>query len=631
MALADCQKVGRDINLTAVIERYDVVDGSGSREGGVNQAMQVLKARISLASSGQHVAYTLRVTFDRNAWTLNKRFSEVAALHESLRRYLQSLPELPAKSAVRQFSPEYLEARKVALNEYLQELCKRRDVLNCPESQQFFGLPAHLQAFRQPHESEPTQVAEVQEANFGISAFTYDAAQGLLLLGATDKSWASRMDTKITNIKLPWEPSAPNLPSSQMSLWKQSPADLRYNLLFTCRYTASISSCALLSTGRDTGLCLCGLSDGTVGCHDISGPGTGSATGSTLPLLRHTAAVSALAVDDAEQWVISASKDSAIKVFETKRRLIQCEVQAGAPATVMYYCQTQKRLFSGLQTGRVIVWDTSILPIQQLATIPDGAGDPVMSTKVLAFDYDAASSTLFTAASSALTLWAVRSSNLGLWGRKTGQILGVSTKPTAVAWASSSRELLVGFSSGALVIFDVDSSASSFAIQAHRDEVTCMRWLDAPRRLLTASADKTLKIWDFPSLRRTPLEEQVGFTGLAAPIVSMSSASAGRAQVPEASQSRPNPVSFPSASSANPVSSVGGEGRGFDPLSGRFVAQGGYPGAGTVSPPMPTDSRAGTSAGESAVPDTAQPRVAGAKPGALVRGDSNDDLAGWDS
>lgn len=635
--MAEVQKVGREYNLVVSIERYDVVDGSSSASNSaVNQAVNVLKARISLSSSGQHVEYTLRVLHQTEAWTLRKRFSEVAALHDALKKRLSSMPDMPAKSAVRQFSPEYLEARRVALNEYLQAITKRRDVLNCVEAQQFFGLPERVRAFQQPHASEPVQAAEVHEAHFGIGSFAYDPVQGLLLIGATERSWASRMDTKITNIKLPWEPAAPNLPSSQMSLWRQSPADLRFEMQFTVRFTASISCVVILVGAREKGWCLCGLSDGTVGCHALNGEPGITNSGGTLPLLRHTAAVAALVVDDSEQWVISASKDNAIMVYDARRQMLQCEVQTVAPTSVMLHCQKQRRLFCGLQTGRVLVWDTSILPIQQLATIPDGTVDPIANTKISGMDYDAASSTLFTACASGFGLWAVKSSNTGVWGRKAGQIAGITGKPTAIVWANSSRELLVGFASGAVVIFDVDTGVASYAMQAHKDEITAMVWLDAPRRLLTASADRTLKIWDFPSLHRTTLEDQLAHITPPSVSVSMaphmalpgsrSSFGARVARTTEPLLGRPAAQSAPCAAGPLP----GG------PASPSARASGGPGGAaaGAAIPAGDAGRGAGAPRPGAAAPSAGQQQQAGAaRPGATApaRDDSDDDLRGWDS
>jgi len=464
------------------------------------------------------------------------------------------------------------------------------------------------------------------------------------------------MDTKITNIKLPWEPAAPNLPTSQMSLWRQSPADLRFDMQFTCRFTASIS-CVVLSVGQQRGFCLCGLSDGTVGNHTIKGDAGINNTGNTLPLLRHTAAVVALACDHAEHLVISASKDSALMVYDMRRQMIQCEVQTPATCSAMHYDQAQKRLFTGLQNGRVVVWDTSNMPLQQLASIPDG-GDVRMGS-VAALDYDAATSTLFTGTKEGFALWAVKSSNLGCWGRCVGQIKDLNVAPTAVAWANSSREILAGFSNGSVIIYDVDLGEATYALPAHKDEVTAIMWLDAPRRLLTASKDKTLKIWDFPSLRRMSLEDQVANVVTGPPTVSHA------------------PYAAPRDSAGSRPASGAGRGRlpsGVDPLMGarKPAAPGGYPadagnststattanasqssaadplGRQTAASRPPLTSaddplgaadvlrapglKLGNSVSRPTPPATSQaPRGAGAKPSGLTRSDSDDDLVGWDS
>ena len=113
------------------------------------------------------------------------------------------------------FAPEYLEARKNGLAAFLREVCRRRhssrssrvtsrflvarrDAVNCRELQDFLTLRQRVPHLARPDASEPVQSAEVQEASFGIAAFDYDPVQGWLLLGSSDFSWTSRVDTKIT-------------------------------------------------------------------------------------------------------------------------------------------------------------------------------------------------------------------------------------------------------------------------------------------------------------------------------------------------------------------------------------------------------------------------------------------------
>eukprot|EP00435_Cladocopium_sp_Y103_P033768 s686_g8.t1 len=310
-------------------------------------------------------------------------------------------------------------------------LSQRRDVLNTAEAQEFFGMSERDPNLRMRSCHDVFHAAEVQECNFGINSFdlpaqhdgklssvsqVYDAARGFLLLGASDCNWVSRIDTKITNIKLPWEPSAPDLPTSQMTLWKES-APGSFQLQFSCRFAPSISSVALTTVDED-GLCLCGLSDGSVGFQKVSAP-QGVSRGPTLPLIKHTAAVSALAVDQQDQWLFTASKDNSLKVgnggvrslevgspaanefiaakggngsWQRKalRQFMLCETSAPTPARAMLLDQAQHRLFTGLQSGVIMVWDTSTLPLKPLCSIPDVTQ---ALTRVYDLEYDSASST----------------------------------------------------------------------------------------------------------------------------------------------------------------------------------------------------------------------------------------------
>lgn len=644
--MSDCKKLGREFKLRVSVEKYELVGDAAYGDAGM---LHQIKARVSLVQSGQHVEYILGVQAEGKSWRLRKRFAEFASLHDTLSRRLHNVPPMPAKSVMRGFEPAYLESRKNSLNAYVEQILRRRDVLNCSEIHQFFGLLEELPSFRQPHASEPIQAAEVHEAAFGITDFKYDPMQGLLLVGATDCSWTSRMDTKITNIKLPWEPAAPNLPTSQMSLWRQSPADLRFEMIFTCRYAASIGA-VVLSASKEKGYCLCALGDGTVGCQSIKGePGVNN-MGTTLPLLRHTAGVVALAFDDNEQWVITASKDNAMIVYDIRRQMVQCEVQTPSPVTSMHYSQEQKRIFCGLQSGKVMVWDTSVMPIQQLTSIPDGAdSSSILNSRICALDYDAVTSTLFTGTAQGFALWSIKSSSTGCWGRVVGQIKDLTIAPTALAWANSSREILAGFSNGAVIVFDVDCGEATYALQAHNDEVTSLLWLDAPRRLLTASKDKTMKIWDFPSLRRiTHVEDML--IGISVAPSSSASASTGQSK----SRGADKPKGFEGFASLGP-DPLGGLGRAAarekaDSGEGERLG-GGYtssasPLGGLVDPSFSSEAGNGGKvrhANPFADPLSSNPlkppelpaaapgaRAVKAAPKSMKKSDSDDDLMGWD-
>lgn len=67
---------------------------------------------------------------------------------------------------------------------------------------------------------DPAAVLEVREATFGISSVIWDASLGLLILGSADFSFLSRLDSYLTNIRLPWEPAHVPIPMGRVSFWK---------------------------------------------------------------------------------------------------------------------------------------------------------------------------------------------------------------------------------------------------------------------------------------------------------------------------------------------------------------------------------------------------------------------------
>mmetsp|Transcript_29306 Transcript_29306/g.93488 ORF Transcript_29306/g.93488 Transcript_29306/m.93488 type:complete len:196 (-) Transcript_29306:130-717(-) len=163
-----------ELRLRATVERYDIIEATGGDDSTIGRSWDVIRARLSLVHAGQHVDYTIRVFHEGKTWTLKKRFNELSAMHDVIKKRFTTVPELPSKSVVRQFSPDYLEARKVGITAYLQELCKRPDVLSCPEVQQFFSIPGT--SFRGHRTSDPHAAMEAQIG----SACSADPAAGPL-------------------------------------------------------------------------------------------------------------------------------------------------------------------------------------------------------------------------------------------------------------------------------------------------------------------------------------------------------------------------------------------------------------------------------------------------------------------
>jgi hypothetical protein len=134
--------------LSAKIEQVQVVQVEDEN---------AFTSRISQFSSGTHAEYSILVMFDKEAFTVKKRFSEFATLHDTLATRFNLSFDLPAKTPIRFFNADKLENRKDALNAYLKELCRRQDISSSAEVRSFF----RLQGAASPSEG---QVKDVQSA-----------------------------------------------------------------------------------------------------------------------------------------------------------------------------------------------------------------------------------------------------------------------------------------------------------------------------------------------------------------------------------------------------------------------------------------------------------------------------------
>eukprot|EP00971_Amphidinium_carterae_P327358 6458681-Amphidinium_carterae.1 len=146
-----------------------------------------------------------------------------------------------------------------------------------------------------------------------------------------------------------------------------------------------------------------------------------------------------------------------------------CEASTPQPVACMHYCQTAKWLFTGLQTGRIVMWDLTTSSAIQMCAIPTHQ-DAVALTKITCIDFEASSGTLFGGSKEGISLWAVKQTGNSAWGRSIGQIQPITAAPTALAWSSSSREILASFSNGTVAVFDLDAGRASFVFNVHQHE-----------------------------------------------------------------------------------------------------------------------------------------------------------------
>lgn len=82
----------------------------------------------------EHTVYPFVVVFNDEKWSLEKRFSEFAALDEELDDHFKSnenvqLPEFPEKKLFGSLSPALIKERSVAIEKYLKAIALDEEVM----------------------------------------------------------------------------------------------------------------------------------------------------------------------------------------------------------------------------------------------------------------------------------------------------------------------------------------------------------------------------------------------------------------------------------------------------------------------------------------------------------------------
>jgi len=66
--------------------------------------------------------------YSKEKWTMEKRYSEIDALHKSLSKLYPSIPPMPGKTLFKIKDKDQLEKRKKQLETFLKECAKRKDI-----------------------------------------------------------------------------------------------------------------------------------------------------------------------------------------------------------------------------------------------------------------------------------------------------------------------------------------------------------------------------------------------------------------------------------------------------------------------------------------------------------------------
>ena len=197
-----------------------------------------------------------------------------------------------------------------------------------------------------------------------------------------------------------------------------------------------------------------------------------------------------LAVPQDGKWIYTGSEDGTIKIWDLRAPGCQREYESGCPINSVALHPNQSELISGDRDGNIRVWDLSQNACSA-ELVPDGA----KAIRCVSVAHDA---TLLAAANDhgSVFVWRLGSGSAASGASPGATAGGAGSTASPAAEASAAASPPGSTASAGSVTDRVTKFEPLQKLQAHSTYITkCLISPDS-RRLATASADHTVKVWD---------------------------------------------------------------------------------------------------------------------------------------
>eukprot|EP01017_Pseudomicrothorax_dubius_P008347 TRINITY_DN12737_c0_g1_i1.p1 TRINITY_DN12737_c0_g1~~TRINITY_DN12737_c0_g1_i1.p1 ORF type:complete len:513 (+),score=109.16 TRINITY_DN12737_c0_g1_i1:83-1621(+) len=441
-------------------------------------------------------------TLDGKKWVLEKRFKEFDILQKGLKRLFNNLPDLPSKSLFTISKEEKLQKRRENLEKYLKTIVSRRDIMNNEIMKTFL----QLENYAPETIANPPKLLRELTFNFGVRDFKFEQSSGVLFVGLSDTNPATRMDSYITNIKLPWE-KGPNVLVSVVGvvecLLLTDSAEFRFEKLWSKNFGSQVISLdwetrsSRLAVGMDSGRVDVFAVDKEMNymkCRDV------------FTSQVHASRVMGLFLDNIRGFLYSIGEDKKLIVSEIESSRKLSEITIGASRlTCLNVDKETKRAFISNRGNQLYIYDLTPDPPVQLHMISLACVGSIRG-----LDYDPGKHFLFSACH---TDGIINIHDLERPGReKYAKIIGKlegKKKARAICWAGIRSEIYVGHKDGTITVWNGKKGRQIYVIASNLKDITSIVFLEGKNLLIVASKDKSVKVWQIPAeWRDRKLEEE---------------------------------------------------------------------------------------------------------------------------
>mmetsp|Transcript_9656 Transcript_9656/g.18847 ORF Transcript_9656/g.18847 Transcript_9656/m.18847 type:complete len:477 (-) Transcript_9656:3181-4611(-) len=438
-------------------------------------------------SDDSTVEYEIRVIYNltKASWTIRKRYSEFDTLLTTLTETHYLLPDLPQKTLWKKTNPDFLERRRVMLQEFLQILLRRRELATCPEVSAFLCIHKHLP------EVLLFLPAQLHITNVGLVVHDIIVDGSSIYCIGREESTAYRLETYFKN----WSSKARD-PIGSAFMIKKNQEEIGWTVPFESNPTA-------LCWERSLTVLAVGMEDGRVVCVRVCTELDSAKYEPYAELHLHYQAVIGIALDYRSAYLYSCGVDNRLCVCELNTEALVAEMVLPGPK-VSAFAVYENRAFLATEAGQVHVYEISPSSLIYRVSLNSSIASPVQALSVNK-NYIAAGHE-----TGAVSLYA-HSDRLNPESQ-LGILQGI---PDVKAIALADTELFVGTKSGCISAWDIATQRIIYSWKAHHGGVYGLYWNEAERQLSSGGWDRAVRLWQLSESWQTPevLEQQAQFLG----------------------------------------------------------------------------------------------------------------------
>lgn len=400
-------------------------------------------------------------------WRVEKRYSQFAALRDSLSRKFPSVPELPPKTLMRTTDAEFLKFRQQHLATFLQAVTKRTDLVASAEVREFLQVEKNVpEAVMQ----EPEKVFEEHIAKPISDAYLTSSK---IIYTQYESNPMFRMDAYISRIKIPFlKPEREYVSYTEVNNWSAAGLSLVYRAAHDYVSTA-------LCYEEELGLILVGFDTG-----DLHGFLTTSED-PVLQLKPHSRSITTILLSPNSRQLLTSSLDKRITVIDLNSRTTLSTVQlTETPLSMAWYSPHVVVTFP--HTLQLYNYsDEGLLMVDALADQTQ-AGLEITCTRVVG-------NVAFIGTTSGTVVV------FQLDKRKETGKLHWTGKVTGIVCSLGRKEVMVGNDSGKVATFSIATGALLHVLEADYTIVTYLGWDESSQTLFTSGEQRKLKAFKMPS------------------------------------------------------------------------------------------------------------------------------------